>query len=384
MKVVITLAAAGVLAACSSSTPNQPAPSPSVAPTSTSTPTQPPTTPSPTPTATPVPTAPPALAIPAGFTAMSATFVSASTGFVLGSYPCGAAGDCLLLLRTSDTGHTWSIVPAPPTHPSQAAGSGVRAVRFADAQDGWVFADELWATHDGGAHWRQPALPGVSNASVQSLEAGAGLVHATVLSNNGLDVDSSPVGSDHWTRDTTIQIGAGPVPHGQVVLSGNAGWAMEVDRTVIGGARLTGGTWSGWTPPCSSVSGPATLGAGTTTRLVAVCVEGVWSTPQGVHVWFSGDGGSSFQRVAAALPLQDAGQIAMSPSGTVVVGDASKLVLSANGGATWSTVYTVLASTYFADLGFTTASQGIVVAGGKLLMTFDGGHHWNPVSFTAA
>lgn len=320
---------------------------------------------------------------------MSATFVSASTGFVLGSSTCGSAGGCLALLRTTDTGHTWTVVSAPPTHPSQGSGSGVREVRFADAQNGWVFADELWATHDGGAHWHQPALPGVVNARVQSLEAGAGLVHATVLSDNGLDVDSSPVGADHWSRGMTIPVGAGPVPYGQVVLSGNAGWAIEVDRTVVGGARLSSGHWSSWTPPCSSVAGPATLAAATTTRTGAVCDEGEWSTPQGVHMWFSSDGGSSFQRVAAALPLDDSRGMAMSTSGAVVVGghrgNAVELLASYNSGGTWTTAYTTTSqAAQVADLGFTTATQGIAVVGGSMLMTFDSGHHWNPVSFTAA
>jgi len=378
---------AGLLAACSSAAPGRtttPTPAPSASPTAT--PLMPSPSPAPSATSAPSPTTPPS--VPTGFAPTSVTFVSTSMGFVLGTFPCNAnGGSCLALLRTSDAGHTWSPLQAPPTKPSQNGGNGVQYVRFANAQTGWVFGTELWVTRDGGAHWHKPALPAGTNGPVQGLEVGAGAVHAAVVGNDGIDVDTSPAATDAWTRAMTIPFGAGPIPQGQITLSGSAGWAVEVDRTVVGGARLISGHWSAWTPPCSSVAGPASLAAATTSRLVAACDEGEWSAPAGVHLWFSSDGGSTFQRVAAAVSLSHAWLVTLSTSGVVVVGGyntggSGQLVASFNSGASWTVVYSGVATSTMADLGFTTSTQGIAIVGTHLVMTFDGGHHWNPVAFS--
>jgi hypothetical protein len=324
---------------------------------------------------------------------MSATFVSTHTGMVLGTRSCASSGGCLALLRTDDAGRTWTALNAPPVAPSRGYEAGVRTVRFADPQDGWVFDPDLWATHDGGATWTQTTLPSsATHGFVSSLEAAAGAVHAMYISGDaGVELLDSPTTSDRWTASpTTIPIGAGPVPQGQVVLHGNVGWAIEVDRTVVGGARLLNGQWQTWQPPCASAGGSVALAAATATDLVAVCNEGVWTGgPESVHVYLSGDGGANFRRVATALPMSEASTITLSTSGAVVVGGTSpasgELLLSTNAGTSWRTVVPSDIST--GELGFTTATQGIAVtaqqtgAAQRMLMTFDGGYTWNPVSF---
>jgi hypothetical protein len=329
--------------------------------------------------------------VPAGFAALSVTFVSPSMGFVLGTSTCSAADGCLALLRTSDSGHTWTAVQPPPTHVSRTTPGGVRKVRFADARNGWAFDSDLWATHDGGAHWTQLALLGsASNVDVQSLEVSSGVVHALVVSgDHGVEIFDSPAGGDAWTASSTsIPLGAGPVPQAQLTLQRSAGWAIEVDRTVIGGARLGAGRWTSWQPPCGSAGGPAWLAAATTTSLAAVCDEGEWNGPSiSVHLYLSSDGGSTFRRVAAPLSLTAAAGIAMSTSGALVVGGGNTggteavLQASFDGGASWSTVYRGSDSIDPGELGFTTATQGVAISGSRLLITFDGGHHWSPVSF---
>ncbi|HWD08041.1 MAG TPA: YCF48-related protein, partial [Actinomycetota bacterium] len=138
---------------------------------------------SPTPASSPEPAA--RAAIPAGFQAESVTFVSANEGWVLG----GACATCTAaILHTADGGKTWAPVPAPAVPLAQApdaSNGGVSAIRFANANDGWLFGPELWSTHDGGASWSRPGAPGLSSqyAYVDDLEAANGLASAAVLTD---------------------------------------------------------------------------------------------------------------------------------------------------------------------------------------------------------
>ncbi len=269
-------------------------------------------------------------------------------------------------------------------------------MRFANAEDGWVFGPDLWATHDGGATWHQVTLgAGASGPGfVNDVEAAGGDVQAAVGDGGGagIDLEASSVSSDAWhLSPTVVPYGAGPVAQATITLAASAGWVVEDDRTVIGGARLEGGAWRTWQPPCVTGDGPATIAAATTTQLAAVCDEGEYSNgPPHVRVYISVDGGSHFVATPAQPPLSSS-QGAANPSPGVVVTDAplsagTQLVATFNGGRTWSTVYQAsTGGSISSDLGFTTPTQGVIIvrdtaAGtGQLLMTFDGGHHWAPV-----
>jgi hypothetical protein len=371
-------------------------PSPTSAPTAAGTGSGTPPAQSPGSSATP---ARPGAAAPVpGLLAASVTFISPQDGWVLGTVPCGASA-CLAIARTQDAGASWTRVTAPPTTFSGHTGSsGVRGIRFADSRDGWAFGPDLWATHDGGATWTRITTAGCatgapcwSSPDVEGLEASASAVDAVVLApaQSAVRVATSRVGTNGWyVWPTTIPLGGGPVPHPQLVLQGSSGWVIEVDRTVIGGARLGSAGWGPWSPPCTQVNGPASLAASSPQDLVAVCDQGVWgpATPAGVRVWVSHSGGASFTMLATPLPVSPgggAGPVA-SPSSTVAaVGVGSTILATFNGGSTWGSVYSGGGS--IAYLGFTTATQGVAVetrpstAAGSLLMTRDGGHHWVPV-----
>ncbi len=346
-------------------------------------------TPSPEPSATPgEAVAPPAVL---GFEPASVTFVSADAGWVLGTGTC-ASGPCAAMARTGDGGTTWSPAPAPPAvvvgGPGQGA-SGISGLRFANLQDGWAYGPNLWATHDGGTTWARVTIPGLAaNAPVFALETAGGIVHAAVLDGGNFRVASSPVAGDNWTvSPVQVPVGAGPVPAVQLVLSGAAGWLVENDRTVVGGARLSGGTWVAWTPPCADVVGPAFLASSSPTELVAACDVGLWSNPTGDHLYLSHDGGSTFAPSGTAAPLTMAAMAAMASPSDIVVGGSdatgSVLVATADAGRTW-TVVARLPAGQIADLGFTTTTQGVVIVGGaggsaSLLMTRDGGQTWHAV-----
>lgn len=347
-------------------------------------------------TVTPTPSPPAAWTLPAAAAAedlsvSSVTFVSTEEGWVLGSAPCGTSSQCLALMRTEDGGKTWVSVTPPPT--SLLAGEeqgGVSEVRFANSQDGWAFDPELWTTHDGGATWSQIVLPGVSaDAIVASLETADGVVQAAVLNQaSTVQIETSPVGADDWrVSPTTVEFGAGPAAMPQLVLQGSAGWLLEDDRTVIGGARLINGQWVAWQSPCLGMNGPALLAASSTQYLVAVCDQGVWgpASPAGVRAYVSTNGGVSFGLLTTPVPGY--GNLA-SPAPGVLFLAGGGLLATFDGGATWTTAFTAPIDTGVQYVGFETSMQGVAIAingagvipVGSLLMTFDGGHHWSPVT----
>lgn len=269
-------------------------------------------------------------------------------------------------------------------------GHGVRSVRFANSQDGWVFGPDLWATHDGGAHWSAVTLPGVSaSAAVVALEAVAGSATAAVF-DAAVEIETSAVGSDSWQKSTTaVPFGAGPVPRAQLVVSGSAGWLVEVDRGVVGGARVVHGAWTAWTPPCAGRAGDAELAAATGTDLVALCDEGIFggNAPPTVAAYVSSNGGNSFAHAGGSVPISPAAatRVALLMPGRVVVAAGGVLIASNDGARSWTVVYRGSGTSRPEDLGFTSVDQGVVVetdgAAATLLMTFDAGRHWAPVAF---
>lgn len=306
-----------------------------------------------------------------------------------------------MLRRTDDAGRTWRPVPTPPTvlTNSPYPGAGVSRVRFADVNDGWLFGPELWSTHDGGAHWGRQAIPGAAaQAPVQALETAAGVVHAAFfdVASDGegvVHIASSVTGSDAWRMaPVNVPTGAGPAPHVQMVIQGTAGWLVEVDRTVVGGARLAGGTWTSWTPPCSDAGGDADLAASSESDLVAVCHEGIYGgagTSPSTRFYVSSDGGRSFSGTSQPLPVLGTSGVASPAAGRAVVvatsnppSEQGELLATSNRGMSWSAEDVLPLTDGVTELGFTSALQGVGILThsdsqtGSLLMTFDGGRHW--------
>ncbi|HMK63238.1 MAG TPA: hypothetical protein VK386_06430, partial [Acidimicrobiales bacterium] len=87
---------------------------------------------------TPGVTVPTGTAVPSGFEPGSVTFVSQTTGFVIGVDSSCPAGSCVALARTTNGGASWVALPAPSAGYVTRGGQGssgvpaVSEVRFAD------------------------------------------------------------------------------------------------------------------------------------------------------------------------------------------------------------------------------------------------------------
>jgi photosystem II stability/assembly factor-like uncharacterized protein len=332
----------------------------------------------------------PSTTVPQGFEAASVTFVSPKMGWVLGT-TCTGTSCAASLFRTDDAGKSWASSPTPPIMGDMAGDGG--EVRFANADDGWVvvagsgsaFSPQVWATFDGGSSWHAVSFPApVVNETISDLEAAHGEVYASFC-GDPVHIAMSPVNVSAWTVSTTsLQIGAGPVCGEQIVLQATNGWLINIDRTVINGARLHDGSWVPWNPPCQSSGGPGELAASDPDHLVAICDSGVYAGPAAVQSSFSSDGGSTFVPATHSLPQADYGPCASPSPGVIIIGSSAQgdLMGSFDGGEQWSPVYSSPTSQGWEYVGFTTTSQGVAIeSNGTLVMTVDGGHDWAPVKF---
>ena len=351
-------------------------------------------------------TAPPPTTTPAtanGFSPVSATYVSRSEGWVLGTVPCGTK-QCFKLLHTTDDGTSWSPALLPAIGPQSPGGRPLK-VRFADSEDGWVFTTspgngpaDAWSTHTGGQHWSAVNFP-VKSASplgVEDIEASAGVVDAAVQVGAEVDIFSSPISSDAWHLEGgPFALGAGPAPGGELALQGTSGWFVEDNRVAVSGARReASGLWAAWTPPCSGTGGPVLLSAVTNSKLDAVCTEGLWTGHVvTVHLLTSDNGGASFG-TDRSTPFTSVQVAAASSPSTVAVGStpptggpAAGLEMTFNGGASWHTVYGRVAQGWL-EMAFTTVDRGVAIVqgtaqstGNTMVSTTDGGEHWYQVKF---
>ncbi|MGA2758412.1 MAG: hypothetical protein ABSF58_13780 [Solirubrobacteraceae bacterium] len=378
------------------------------------------------------------LAAGAPFEPESVSFVSLAQGWALGTAPC-VTGRCLGLRETIDRGRVWTARPLPAAllalsdrrFASLEAPATALSVRFADARDGWIYGGVpfsyrqsnfafyglrpiLWSTHDGGAHWAPQLASDLPHGdSIYDLEAAGGSAYLMRATGVGqVTVEHTPAGRDEWTFMATPPLhgpAGGAQPTGQFVFAGGAGWLVEGnDRGTDGSARLDGGHWVTWTPPCASVGDSFAIpAASSATSLAAVCVIGGYvsiptaQAPPGAvagssWLYTSADGGLSFTagpeiaRQDAGDPAAGGGPIASAAPQTVVLGrfeppsGRSQMVATFDGGAHWS----VVASGDPLFIGFTSPTQGVAILSAhsgatstSMLMTYDGGHHWSTVSF---
>lgn len=338
--------------------------------------------------------------VPAHFAARSVTFVSRDEGFVLGTAPC-AVHPCTSLVRTLNRGATWVGLPAPLAKlgfPGDA--HAVWGIRFANPAHGFIFGSSLWETTDGGEHWARDAR------SVNSIISLA-IVHNQVIA---VTEHCTPSGCTRTGQIVRRALAGGPwttvirihpaFPENPTDLIGTqACVAAILNGTSALVSRDGGFHWTSNPTPCTSLSKgrPGSVAVIAPTGLALLCIGEGFTGHTLKFTYRSPDDGAHW--IAAGKPdaLGDGGTVAAASLKQWVISTASavsSLYYAGNEGFGWHTAASRSdGGLGWADLGFTTPTNGIVVYGlarsdgnpenfpGQLWLTSNAGQTWHAVRF---
>jgi hypothetical protein len=364
--------------------------------------------------ATPNPS--PALAsVPPNFAASSVTFVSTSTGWVIGQ--AGAPGQCgppdpyicTSVAATGDAGQTWHGLPAPVTG-APDGGTGVSQIRSLDGLNGWAFGPQLYATHDGGHAWTRIATHRARGTGLETVNGVAFAIWAQCAGTGpdfaadctSFSLYSSPAGQDAWTPvagATGLTGPAGAPASAQLVLTGSRGYLLAPDGKLISGPITSPARWHPVTPPGGAPAalpcapGAAETGghplramlASTGPGLALLCADQGSGGTQAKNLYYSADGGRTWNPAGQAPARGIAMSLSGTPDGPVLVATSDGIDVSrnapGNGTLSWATARGAGAPGGYSYVGMTTSAQGVAIPANVGLVavwfTYDGGAHWH-------
>ncbi len=326
------------------------------------------TAPGTAPAPTPSGTAPAGGPVPAGFAATSVTFVSPGEAFVLGTAPCPAA-PCTSIVRTLDRGVSWRGLPAPvvPLGDPKAgqAGPAVWGIRFADPDVGFVFGNGLWETTDGGSRWTSAVSPGGSIASLEVIDGQVLALTAACGQDGGCAQTDTllrrPLAGGAWRVVARV---AGPT-----TIATQARVAAVLDGTSVLVTTNGGLTTARYATACAAagVAASSSVAVSGPDALALLCAGDAAMGSVYKTLYVSDNLGAHWTQAGSAPRGGDPmGSSAGTPTRLVVAAasGASELYYSGDGGAQWSTAYYAGdGGAGFSDLGFTSATDGVVIHG---------------------
>jgi hypothetical protein len=336
------------------------------------------------------------LTVPGSFEPAAASFVSPAWGVVLGGSGCTASRACRAQLAvTADGGARWSVMGGPAVWLGDGGSSlpQVSQVVFADRTDGWLYdsgyvSGSVWATHNGGASWRESRLPG----SISTIAAAAHAVYAVV----GNQLYRSLLGGNAWLR---VSAGprSGPVTGNVLAVWGNSVWFGS--NTSVW-ASADGVHWARYRFGCPGLADGvpymlAGISAASARDVAVLCAapQGMFHTVMRVLV--SGDGARSGWQTLTAPPSEgDVAGFAAAPGGfgpisiAVVTPGLDNIYRLPKLGQGWTTfgIPGTSGGVSLNSLQFMSPAVGSFVVGdpvfgmpGELLRTTNAGQTWHPV-----
>jgi hypothetical protein len=279
---------------------------------------------------------------------------------------------------------------------SAAGGTGVWGIRFATPEHGFVFGDGLWETADGGQHWTSTSYPGGSILSLAAIDGQVLALTSACSVQRGCAQPAAllrrPLAGGAWSQVAVVR--SAGISDATDLIATQAGVAAVLDGTDVVVTGNGGITITRHVTPCTT----AILTQGSSVAVIAPDGLALLCTGQGFTghtvktVYTSSDLGATWVRAGMPGTAGDGGTIAAADPGQLVIATASAaswLYYPANGAAQWQTAVTEIdGGQGWADLGFTTASDGVVIHGpaakgfaGQLMLTEDGGLTWRQVRF---
>jgi hypothetical protein len=326
---------------------------------------------------------------------------------VLGFARCGSR-ECPKIATTTDAGASFQSLPAPGGRFKLVpAASGIA---FANSRDGWVFGPRLYATHDGGRHWKAISIPG----TVTQLEPGSDEVFAVVQppepacyktgSCTRRTTPKAPLwrvapASDAWRRDPAT------VAHGASVglgVHGRSIWVIDTETSRDGLAVGSGLQHSADDGAHFALEPGRRFGI--PGFYFPVSNKIVWVYTSGGHFMFaqrSTDAGAHFRPVgplsySKTTPNNYPNGSSLKPASSRTAVAASdlpghSLIRTLDAGATWRVVHAPLDRRgFWGVIGFTTPNVGYALwtdpgppaakNSTQLWRTKNAGATWSPVT----
>jgi hypothetical protein len=263
-----------------------------------------------------------------------------------------------------------------------------------------VFGHGLWETTDGSAHWSQAIAP--RGGSIFSLA----IVHGQVLALTASCTMQAgctgpgtllrrPLGGGPWRP-----LGQASVtlpwfdPTDDIATQAGVAAVLGAHSTVI--VTIDGGlTTATHATPCTmpGVAEPASVAVIAPNGLALLCNGQGAMGHTDKSVYLSRDLGATWVKAGTPFSSGDGGILTAAGPSQLVIATASAaswVYYSGDGAAQWQGALTADdGGQGWADLGFTTAIDGVVIEGpalttgraGRLLFTGNGGQTWQPVSF---
>lgn len=180
------------------------------------------------------------------------------------------------IVRSVDRGRSFRTVGHPAVRVAEQRGSipqSVSSIYFGSDKDGWLYGRTLWATHDGGVHWKRLAL-GHGCLGVGSPVAAHGFIYVTGNgcqgAGNGSVLFRARVASNSFARILDSV--------GHLTARGNDVLAESNGRLLV--SRDSGRTFAAAASPCDQASSGASEIAGLSASMTdasvwSVCSQGL-------------------------------------------------------------------------------------------------------------
>jgi hypothetical protein len=273
----------------------------------------------------------------------------------------------------------------------------VWGIRFASPQRGFVFGDGLWGSTDGGEHWTSADKPRGSILSLAIID-GQVLALTEQCTTAGSCVQPAflsrrPLGGGAWTAVAKVGIAGGQDPTD--LIATHAGVAAVLEGTSVLVTSNGGVSVAVHRTPCTTpgVSLASSVAVTSLTGLALLCVGQGFMSHTIKQVYVSADSGARWTKAGVPSTVGDGGILAAATPRQLAIATlsaASWLFYSGSAGVNWKIVLTDGdGGIGWADLGFTTSADGVVVHGpaiddgntggrpGQLLLTGDAGATWH-------